>query len=181
MTDQLWTHFENQITKIIAEIDNIKTQQELNNEYMIGYTTCYALLTIKRNDSYPEKIYNYYHTVLRNYAIQIRSNLQNIQDENFILKFEECYQKYIHISKKLKDIMSRVERDWIPQYFKKSFDIVSKNIFKNYVYDPLFEVKDILKILNNTPVELYLKMNKIIIDMNIKSEDIISEKFIIEI
>jgi hypothetical protein len=181
MSDQLWNNFENQITKIITEIDNIKTKQELNNEYMMGYTTIYTLLTIKRNDSYPEKIYNYYNTVLRNYAIQIKLNLQNIQDSNFIFKFDECYNKYIHIAKKLKDIMSRVERDWISQHSKKSFDIVSKNIFKNYVFDPILEVKDIFKILNNTPVDLYLKMNKIIIDMDIKSGDIISEKFIIEI
>ena len=181
MTDQLWNHFENQITKIITEIDNIKTKQESNNEYMIGYTTCYHLLTIKRNDIYPEKMYNYYHTVLRNYAIKIRLNLQNMQDLNFIMKFDECYQKYIHISKKLKDIMSRLERDWIPQHSKKSFDIVSKNIFKNYVYEPILEVTDIFTILNNTSVDLYLKMNKIICDMNIKQEDIINEKFIIEI
>jgi tRNA nucleotidyltransferase/poly(A) polymerase len=181
MQDQLWTHFENQITKIITEIDNIKTKQESNNEYMMGYTTCYNLLTTKRQDNYTEKMYNYYHTVLRNYAIKIRSNLQNIQDLNFIIKFDEDYQKYILISKKIKDIMSRLEREWIPQHSKKSFDIVSKNIFKNYVYEPILEVKEIFKILNNSPVDLYLKMNKIICDMNIKQEDIINESYTIEI
>jgi hypothetical protein len=181
MTAQLWNEFENQIIKIIKEIDIIKTKQESTNEYMKGYTRCYSLLSNKNYPIYAEKMYNFYYNVIQNYANEIKTNLQNIHDSNFIMELDKCYQKYILISKKIKDIMSRLERYYISLHSKKSLDIVSKNIFKNYVFDPILEVKDIYKILNNTPVDLYLKMNKIIIDMNIKSEDIISEKFIIEI
>ena len=181
MTEQLWNEFENKIKKIITEIDINKTKQESIDEYMNGYKLCYTLLAGKNYIIYAEKMYNFYYNVIQNYAIKIESKLQNIHDSNFIMELDKCYQKYILISNKIKDIMSRLERYWISHQSKKSLDIVYKNIFKNYVYDPILEVKDISKIMNSISIDLYEKMNKIMCDMNIKSEDVINQKFIIEI
>jgi hypothetical protein len=183
--EELWIEFKNHINYLYTKIDN---DEYTGIDYIKGYHLCYNILTRRDSYEYIDKMYKQYISSLSSYAINnILPKLQHKTGYQLMVEINISYKKFNKISRRLNDIMMRLD-NFIKCHSKVSFKDLSKVIFKEYVYKLIIS-SDALKSnidnnIFNDPIlniELLIMYNDMKIDCKLPSDNIINQKFIIEL
>ena len=183
--EEQYNEFVNHINYLFTKIEN---DQYTREDYMKGYNLCYNILTRRDSYEYVDKMYKVYNKSLSLYAINtILPKLQHKTGYQLVVEIDISYKKFTKISRRLNDIMLRLD-NFIINHSKLSLKDLSKVIFKEYVYK-LIMSQDALKsnidnnIFNdeNLNQQLLIMYNDLKIDSKLPIDNTIYQNFIIEI